>query len=271
MINEGRGISNIIKSEVNVLWDLFQENSYSKHHLTIGNDDNFKDYTLEFVKRNNYYSNLKVDKHRNCSITIGIPMNGKENRVKEVIVHELTHLIEIIGLNKKDYPKYWNIKKSLIKFKPFTKAGDFLKYLIYKTLDNEVNANVAQTYVYLNNFGLMSKSELLNKLKDYSQWIEYNNILEVDKEKLKLKIDKKEIEDLNNILLENGVRTIKNFDIDIWFKFWFKVFKKNAKVYLKNSQRMIDEILEKYKLEEYSTWPNTEKVVNYSEFLKNNH
>jgi hypothetical protein len=270
MIKEGKGISDVVKDEVHNIWNLFQQNSYSTHNLTIGYDKiGFKEYEIKFVERNNYYSHLNVDKFRNCSITIGIPPNGKERRVKEVISHELTHLIEIIGLNKKDYPRYWNIKQSLMEFKPKTKAGELITRCIYKTLDNEVNANVAQTYVYLNNFGMMSKSNYLDKLKEYSEWIEYNNILKISKENIKSKVDPSEIEDLNNILIKNGVDTIRTFDIDNWFNFWFKIFNRKANIYLKNSQRIIDEVVDKYKhWEGYSTIPNDGKVIDYSPYIK---
>ena len=271
MINEGKGISDIIKDEVDNIWSLFQKNSYSYHNLKIGyNKIGFKEYNLKFTERNNYYSNLNVDKFRNCFITIGIPQNGKEKRVKEIISHELTHLIEIIGLNKKDYPRYWNIKKSLIEFKPKTKAGELISRCIYKTLDNEINANVAQTYIYLNNFGMMSKTNYLNKLKEYSEWIEYNNILKIDKEKIKSKVDLSEIETLNLILIKNGVNTIKLFNIDNWFNFWFKIFHRKANTYIKNSQRIIEEVMNKYKHNEiYSTIPKDyDKIIDYLPYLK---
>ena len=62
-MNEGKGISNIIKDEVDNIWDLFKQKSYSTHNLTIGYDKiGFKEYELKFVERNNYYSNLNVDK-----------------------------------------------------------------------------------------------------------------------------------------------------------------------------------------------------------------
>lgn len=189
-------------------------------------------------------------------------MKGKEYQI-------LTHLIEIIGLNKKDYPRYWNIKKSLMEFKPKTKAGELISQCIYKTLDNEINVNVAQTYVYLNNFGMMSKLGYLDKLKEYSEWIEYNNILKIDKENIKSKIDTSEIEELNNILIKNGVNTIRTFNIDNWFNFWVKIFHKKSNTYIKNSKRIIDEVLDKYKYcEEYSTIPNDSKIIDYSPYIK---
>lgn len=270
MINEGRGISDVVKDEVDNIWNLFQQKSYSTHNLTIGYDKiGLKEYEIKFVERNNYYSHLNVDKFRNCSITIGIPPNGKEKRVKEVISHELTHLIEIIGLNKKDYPRYWNIKQSLMEFETKTKAGELITRCIYKTLDNEVNANVAQTYVYLNNFGIMSKSNYLDKLKEYSEWIEYNNILKISKENIKSKVEPSEIERLNDILIKNGVNTIRSFNIDNWFNFWFKIFHRKSNIYLKNSQRIIDEVVDKYKhFEGYSTIPNDGKIIDYSPYIK---
>jgi hypothetical protein len=270
MLNEGKGISDVIKEDVDKIYQLFLDHSYSTHNLSIGYDKiGFKDYELKFIERNNYYSNLRLDRFRNCFITIGIPPNGKEKRVKEVISHELTHLIEIVGIGKKDYPRYWNIKKSIMEFRPNTKAGEIISHSIYKTLDNEINANVAQTYVYLNNFGIMSKSGYLDKLMEYSEWIEYNNILKLDKENIKSKVDPSEIEELNNILLKNGVRTIKIFNLDNWFNFWFNILKKKSNIYIKNSQRIIDEVLKKYKhFEEYSTIPNdSSKVIDYTPYL----
>jgi hypothetical protein len=271
MINEGKGISDTIKEDVDKIYQLFLDNSYSTHNLSIGYEKiGFKDYELKFIERNNYYSNLRVDRFRNCFITIGIPTNGKEKRVKEVISHELTHLIEIVGIGKKDYSRHWNIKKSIMEFKPKTKAGEILSHSIYKTLDNEVNANIAQTYVYLNNFGIMSRSGYFNKLMEYSEWIEYNNILKLNKENIKSKVDPVEIEELNNILLKNGVKTIKTFNLDNWFNFWFKIIQRKSNIYIKNSQRIIDEVLKKYNhFEEYSTIPNdSSKIIDYTPYLK---
>jgi len=58
MLNEGKGISDIIKGETDKIWVLFLDNSYSNHRLTISD----KDYDIEFVQRNNYYPNIKVDR-----------------------------------------------------------------------------------------------------------------------------------------------------------------------------------------------------------------
>lgn len=273
MINEGKGISDIIKEDVDKIYQLFLDNSYSTHTYKFGNDKlGFKNLTIKFNHLNNYYSSIQIDKLNNITVNIGIPTNGKEKRIKENITHELTHVIEIIGLGDKDYPRYNKIKTSLREFKdqPISKAMEFITDVFYKTLDNEINANVAQTYVYLNNFGMMSKSGYLDKLMEYSECIEYNNILKLNKENIKSKVHPVEIEELNIILLKNGVKTIKIFNLDNWFNFWFKILQRKSNIYIKNSKRIIDEVLKKYKhFEGYSTIPNdSSKVIDYTPYLK---
>ena len=115
----------------------------------------------------------------------------------------------------------------------------------------------------------MSKSNYLDKLREYSEWIEYDNILKINKENIKSKVNPYEIEELNNILIKNGVDTIKSFNIDDWFSFWFKIFHKKSNKYIINSQRIIDEVVSKYKhWEGYSTIPNDGKIPDYSEYIK---
>ena len=170
MINEGRGISDVIKEDVDKIYQLFLDNSFSTHTYKFGKGKlGFRDLTIKFNHLNNYYSNIQIDKLNNITVNIGIPTNGKEKRVKENIVHELTHVIEILGIGPdKEYPKYNRIKLSLREFKdyPMSKAMEFITDVFYKTLDNEVNANVAQTYIYVKSDGRSSKEEALIRLKD---------------------------------------------------------------------------------------------------------
>lgn len=72
------------------------------------------------------------------------------------------------------------------------------------------------------------------------------------------------------INLKNGVKTIKTFNLDNWFNFWFKILQRKSNIYIKNSQRIIDEVLKKYKhFEEYSTIPNdSSKIIDYTLYLK---
>ena len=189
MINEGKGISDIIKEDVDKIYQLFLDNSYSTHTHKFGNDKfGFKNLIIKFNHLNNYYSNIQIDKLNTITVNIGIPDNGKEKRIKENIVHELTHVIEIIGLGDKDYPRYNKIKISLREFKyqPISKAMDFITDVFYKTLDNEINANVAQTYTYLRNFNTSDENILKKKLEEYSIRIEYKQLLNFNIEKFNI-------------------------------------------------------------------------------------
>lgn len=129
MINEGKGISDVIKEDVDKIYQLFLDNSFSKHTYKFGEEKlGFRDLTIKFNHLNNYYSNIQIDKLNKITVNIGIPTNGKEKRVKENIAHELTHVMEILGLSNKEYPKYNRIKLSLREFKdyPMSKSMEFL-------------------------------------------------------------------------------------------------------------------------------------------------
>ena len=88
-ILESKGISNVIKENIDKIWELFKNNSYSIHVYKFIN----RDITIKFNHINNYYSNINIDKNSNITVNIGIPTKGKEKRIKEIISHELTHVI----------------------------------------------------------------------------------------------------------------------------------------------------------------------------------
>src|ERR1035437_3176826 len=228
MLNEGKGISDVIKDEVDNIWNLFINNSYSTHIYKFGNERlKYKDLTIKFNHINNYYSNITIDKLNKITINIGIPTNGKEKRVKENISHELTHVIEILGLNGKDYPRYNNIKNSLIEFKdyPMSKTLEFITDVFYKTLDNEINANVAQTYIYVKSDGRCSKEEGLKRLKEFVNYKFYDDIKRIKLDIILPKLNQSEVTEFNNLLIKHGVKTISSSNMELWINHWIKIFK----------------------------------------------
>ena len=273
-INEGKGISDTIKEDTNKIWYLFKLNSYSTHTYKFGNDKlNYKDITINFNHINNYYSNISIDKSNKITVNIGIPTNGKEKNVKENITHELTHLIEILGLNNKDYPKYNKIKISLIEFNkyPMSTAMGFITDVFYKTLHNEINANVAQTYIYVKDDGRCTKEEAIKRLNEWDTYKFYNNIKNIKLEILFTKISKQEVITFNNILIKNGVKTISSDDIMVWLNYWFKTFKRKSDVFLKNSERILKEIEKDWEIfEKYvsNTYDST-KIIDYTTYISN--
>lgn len=272
MINEGKGISDLIKEDVDKIYQLFLDNSYSAHTYKFGNDKiGFKNLTIKFNHLNNYYSNIQIDKSNIITVNIGTPTNGKEKRIKENITHELTHAIEILGLGDKDYPKYNRIKLSLREFKdqPISKAMEFITDIFYKTLDNEINANVAQTYIYVKSDGRCSEIEALNRLNDWETYKFYNNIKNIKLDTLEDKLLKDEVNLFNSLLIKNGVKTITS-DISNWLRYWFKIFNRKADIFLNNSERILKEIEEDWnKFENYTTSiPGYPKIIDYTPYLK---
>ena len=275
MINEGKGISDVIKEDVDKIYQLFLDNSFSTHTYKFGKEKlGFRDLTIKFNHLNNYYSNIQIDKLNNITVNIGIPTNGKEKRVKENIAHELTHVMEILGIGSdKEYPKYIRIKLSLRESKdyPMSKAMEFLTDVFYKTLDNEVNANVAQTYIYVKSDGRCSKEQALFRLKEWETYKVYDSIKNIKLEILENKLTSEEVNHFNSLLIKNDVKTISSDNIMIWLNYWFKIFRRKADIFLKNSERILEEIEEDWKIyEQYvSTIPNDYgKVIDYSPYIK---
>lgn len=274
MINEGKGISDVIKEDVDKIYQLFLDNSFSTHTYKFGKKKiGFRDLTIKFNHLNNYYSNIQIDKLNNIIVNIGIPTNGKEKRVKENIAHELTHVMEILGIGSdKEYPKYNRIKLSLREFKdyPMSKAMEFLTDVFYKTLDNEVNANVAQTYIYVKSDGKCSKEQALIRLKEWETYKLYDSIKNIKIELLVNKLTSDEVNHFNSLLIKNYVRTISSNKITVWLNYWFKVFKIKADIFLKNSERILEEIEEDWKMfENYTTSiPGYPKIIDYTQYLK---
>ena len=275
MINEGKGISDVIKEEVDNIYQLFLDNSYSINTYMFGNDIvGYRDLMIKFNHINNYYSNIQIDKLNNITVNIGVPTNGKEKKVKENIAHELTHVIEILGLGSyKEYPKYNKIKLSLREFKDYSmsKAMEFITDIFYKTLDNEVNANVAQTYIYVKSDGRCSKEQALIRLKEWETYKIYDSIKNIKLDILENKLTKDEVNKFNSILIKNDVKTSSSENLIIWLNYWFKIFKKKSDVFLKNSERILDEIEKDWKYFEnyaYNDYDNS-KVIDYSKYISN--
>ena len=108
---------------------------------------------------------------------------------------------------------------------------DLVKYfgksendVFYKTLDNEINANVAQTYIYVKSDGRCSEIEALRRLNDWETYKFYNNIKNIKLDILEDKLSKDEVDLFNSLLIKNGVRTISSDNISNWLRYWFKIF-----------------------------------------------
>lgn len=127
-----------------------------------------KDFSVKIYPKNKNPFNIVIE--------FDIPIEAKNSwsYLHELIIHELTHLYEFYNLvmNNRKLPLYNKIKKGLIN----TINQDnidiiaYFRNLIYLTLDNELNARVSQTYIYLKNTKLKEKDNLINALSKSSAW-----------------------------------------------------------------------------------------------------
>lgn len=275
MINEGRGISELNKEETESLFNIFKETGYQTFNHQILN----RIVKITFSEGN--YDSKFYKKSGKYYLSITCPKDYDELKLKTIITHELNHFIEISKIEDKKYryPNYNKIKKSLIEFDPDSKQLQFFKHLIYKTLDNEVNANVSQTYTYLRSFNSSDEDYLKSKLEEYEIRKEYKNLLNFNISKFKndIRLNNIDFEDFNEILIKNGVDNFLDFiyekNTDKYIDNWFKIIKSNIKKLLKKQDNIIREVIEDInKLNNYSSeYPINEKIIlNYTEYLKDN-
>ena len=275
MIDEGRGISELNKEETENLFNVFKKDGYKTFDHQILN----RIVEITFSEEN-YYSKF-YKKLGQYYLLISCPKNYDELKLKTIITHELNHFIEVSKIEDKKYryPNYNKIKKSLIDFDPKSKQLQFFKHIIYKTLDNEVNANVSQTYTYLRSFNSDNDDYLRSKLEEYEIRKEYQNLLNFNISKFKsdIKLNNIDFREFNEILIKNGVDDFLDFiyerNIDRYIDNWFKIIKSNIKKLLKKQDNIIKEVIEDInKLNNYtSEYPISEKIIlNYTEYLKDN-
>ena len=275
MINEGRGISELNKEETENLFNVFKKDGYKTFDHQILN----RIVEITFSEEN--YDSKFYKKLGKYYLLISCPKNYDELKLKTIITHELNHFIEVSKIEDKKYryPNYNKIKKSLIDFDPKSKQLQFFKHIIYKTLDNEVNDNVSQTYTYLRSFNSDNDDYLRSKLEEYEIRKEYQNLLNFNISKFKsdIKLNNIDFREFNEILVKNGVDDFLDFiyerNIDRYIDNWFKIIKSNIKKLLKKQDNIIKEVIEDInKLNNYtSEYPISEKIIlNYTEYLKDN-
>lgn len=276
MINEGRGISEVNKEETESIFDIFK----SEHFITFEHQILNRNIEITFGEGN--YDSKFYKKNGRYYLYFTCPKEYNDLKLKSIITHELNHFIEVSKIEDKKfrYPNYNNIKKSLIEFNPKNKQLEFFKHLMYRTLDNEINANVAQTYTYLRSFNSSDEDFLKERLEEYEIRKEYKNLLNFNISKFKSDITSNNInfDEFNEILIKNGVHKFLDFlnrkiSIEKYIDSWFKIILSNIKKLLRKQENIIKEVIEDIdKLNNYSTeYPLNEKIIlTYTDYLKEN-
>ena len=191
-------------------------------------------------------------------------------------------MIEYVNLQDKKFqiPSYNSIKQALTKFNPKTKEMDYFKYMIYSTLDNEINANVAQTFNYLKSFNIKDKKVLRKKLDEYEKRKEYIKSISINKDKFIEDIQKNqqvknELEELNFLLLTKKIQNNYPFlveinDIKAYIENWFNIFQSKIKKYLSKQENLINEVIETINISENfspDVYITEEKINNFHIYI----
>lgn len=273
MINEGRGISELNKEETENIFKIIKKNGYSLFNHQILN----RNIEIRFMEGN--YDSMVRKNNGKYYLILTAPKKYDDLKLKTIITHELNHLIEVSKIEDKKYryPNYNKIKRSLIEFKPKSNELEFFKHLLYKTLDNEVNANVSQTYTYLRSFDTSDRNFLIKKLEDYDVRKEYEKLLKFNVSKFKFDVKSKKInfDEFNSILNKNEVDTFLDFinekNIEKYIDSWFKIIKSNIKKLLKKQENIINEVIEDFN--NYNNPPyeiNEKSILLYYQYLNEN-
>ena len=188
---EGKGISNIIKSYSTFIYDEYLD---QKSNIQLDLDYEqlpLMDLRMMFKKSDRYYglfnpnrSIIKDNKLYDIEIYIEyIDINNK-SEIIGIITHELTHIMEFYQImikNNKDNikirPHHIDIKIAYKKLGiPQSNVYYEFVYLLYLSLDTEINARTSQVYNFLMNINSTDYDFLLNELTKNNIY-NYSNIL----------------------------------------------------------------------------------------------
>lgn len=197
--------------------------------------------------KENYHTKFRattLDPFNGLSIEFDIPDISKINwnYLHEIILHELTHLYEFynILLNNRKLPIYDKIKKGLINTinQDNIDIFSYFRNIIYLSLDNELNARVSQTYIYLKNLKTNDKDILEKSLEKSNAWRKMEKIISFNPKNYTNDLIKSIgetftlilINEFNRELINNGF----NYNTDLltnkedilnYFKIWNKKLK----------------------------------------------
>jgi len=270
-LNEGKGISTFIKKlSTTIVGDIFKDIKVFDIEIDIPELSTINKISIEVNNiKKDYHSVFLVksgagnDILNNLLIKFDLPLIEDIDHyyLIEIVSHELTHLYEFynIVINNKKLPLYNNIKKALIQtisqdnFDIFS----YFRNIVYLTLDNELNARVAQTYQLLKFKNIKDKPQLFNILKTTHIWKKYKEIdnfntksytnylieiLGINLTCILINEFNKELK--NNFINFSFITNVSNEnEIIEYFNNWNKRFKYKLKKHILKLNKVIDEVV----------------------------
>jgi hypothetical protein len=263
-IVESRGIPNILK---NLLPDIFNKvinNINTKNIISFDFDyDNFKIQSLfvDIINKpiNTIYATSQFGifdgqylKSPIIKIYLDID-NFDEINLKRVILHELLHIYEIFQRikNKSKKSLQWDLNQILLKIRDKYSDDKFLNdfiYLIYLSLDQEINARIAETYSILMESNTDDYNTLISLIKNTESW-KYKNYLN-DFDANKYNIDQDKLKNFFDELIKEFSKKSINFKLynKNNLNYWTSLFKQKSKKYEQKLFKLIDEVINDVKM-----------------------
>lgn len=284
LFNEGRGISDIIKiytedifkkiithyNEDDIILDLDFDKSFILKNVFIDYKLSDRNYGLFDPTHTSFVDDILY----NVIITIELSIFSSV-KLKEIITHELTHILEYYKIklkeiklnlditvgepNYKKEPRYVAVRKSISAIN-FDNEWNSFKTLIYLSLDTEYNSRIAQLYQFLIDLKSKDIDYLLNQLLKSETYKCYTYLNEFNPElfliKLRMQIGEtaliSEINRLNEELIKNNVNELNGYkfikkvsidNIEIYLNNWKKLFKNKNEKYLEKIHIIINEVI----------------------------
>jgi len=265
-IYESKEIPNLLKNLTTTISNdlIGNETSFNKNY-DIENDNFNVSFNVSILnsKRSDIYATSDFGiytsgklKESNINIQMDVS-NYNEVDLKRVITHELLHIYEIFNRinNKSQKDLQWRLSKNIMDIR-HKYHSDFIKdfiYLIYLSLDHEINARVSEVYSILIEFRTTNKPILERELKKTTAWKYSDNLKNFDESIYKIDYDeflnftrelntlmKIKIKDLN-FNIYNIPQSIK--DCKKIIKGWKIIFHKKGNYFQSKLSKIIDEVI----------------------------
>ncbi len=301
-MNEGRGVNNIVKDMVDYVYDEYLEKIKQicvddGVEIVFDLDENIKLKNFcVFIKSGNGNSGLNEPQYsffdesfeflNDAKITI---IYKDVTKIKELLSHEFNHLVEYYFYNKKinkidiknrnsdklnisglsinlSWIDISFVRKELLKINKSESFERFL-YLVYLSLDGEMNSRISQVYHYLYDTKIVDEDLLFDKIRQHENWNYYlslknfdfqvmcNKTIDEIGEKLFIEMTKtfrEKLEDRNVLkkvyLLKNIPDVIEDIDdVLMFYKTWANLFDKKSEKHLEKFKYIIKEVVEDLK------------------------
>jgi hypothetical protein len=261
---ESKGINDTVIKYSNIVFYIYKNLKFNKTVQQFTDQDfKLKDVKISFIDSGNskFFAdkNLKIDKDdyiQGFNFIFSIKTDI-ENEIKSDIIHEFTHAYEFYKLFKALKPiPFYNIIKSSLLSSGLDSEHPFVAFThyMYLTLDNELNARVAQVYPFLVSLNTDDYKILLEELEKTNVYKKYVEISNFDVDYMyNYLIKKLEIENVCELVNKLNGQVIfqadknKNVLLKSYDFLKIKIDKENLQHYFNNWKKLFKNKSEKHK------------------------